>query len=115
MQHDVAAPWSSFDPGISRPYLLSLLPPVLRPTLADTESVFNGEFSERVRLGFDDTPVHRPIPPQIIEWQLEVTARLKSHPERASVHYHLRLLFSDLCSLNIQLLASYRDTYRDKM
>jgi hypothetical protein len=45
--HDDAAPSSSFDPGIFRTYLLTLLPPVLGVTLEETESIFDGDFDER--------------------------------------------------------------------
>jgi hypothetical protein len=46
--HDEAAPSSSFDPGIFRTYLLSLLPPVLGATPEEIESMFDGDFDERV-------------------------------------------------------------------
>ncbi|KAH9066966.1 dynein heavy chain, N-terminal region 1-domain-containing protein [Lactarius deliciosus] len=46
--HDEAAPSSSFDPGIFRTYLLSLLPPVLGATPAEIDSIFDDEFDERV-------------------------------------------------------------------
>ncbi|KAI9450509.1 cytoplasmic dynein heavy chain 1 [Lactarius psammicola] len=46
--HDEAAPSSSFDPGIFRNYLLSLLPPVLGATPTEIDSIFDNEFDERV-------------------------------------------------------------------
>ncbi|KAI0249468.1 cytoplasmic dynein heavy chain 1 [Lactifluus subvellereus] len=46
--HDEAAPSSSFDPGIFRTYILSLLPPVLGASPEETESIFDGDFEERV-------------------------------------------------------------------
>lgn len=46
--HDEAAPSSSFDPGIFRSYLLSLLPPVLGAMPAEIDSIFDNEFDERV-------------------------------------------------------------------
>jgi hypothetical protein len=46
--HDEAAPSSSFDPGIFRTYLLSLLPPVLGATPEEIDSIFDGDFDERV-------------------------------------------------------------------
>jgi dynein heavy chain 1 len=45
---DEAVPSSSFDPSIFRDYLLSLLPPVLGTTPEEIESIFDGEFDERV-------------------------------------------------------------------
>ncbi|KAI0292242.1 cytoplasmic dynein heavy chain 1 [Multifurca ochricompacta] len=46
--HDEAPPSSSFDPGIFRTYLLSLLPPVLGATPEEIESIFDSEFDDRV-------------------------------------------------------------------
>ncbi|KAH9964086.1 dynein heavy chain, N-terminal region 1-domain-containing protein [Lactifluus volemus] len=46
--HDEAAPSSSFDPGIFRTYLLSLLPPVLGASPEEIDSIFDGDFDERV-------------------------------------------------------------------
>jgi hypothetical protein len=46
--HDEAAPSSSFDPGIFRTYLLSLLPPVLGATPEELDSIFDDDFDERV-------------------------------------------------------------------
>ncbi|KAI0259332.1 cytoplasmic dynein heavy chain 1 [Gloeopeniophorella convolvens] len=42
------APSTSFDTSIFRAYLLSLLPPVLGATQDDIESIFDGEFDERI-------------------------------------------------------------------
>ena len=46
--HVEAAPSSSFDPGIFRAYLLSLLPPILGASPEETGSIFDGDFEERV-------------------------------------------------------------------
>ncbi|KAH9983281.1 cytoplasmic dynein heavy chain 1 [Russula compacta] len=48
ISHDEAAPSSSFDSGIFRSYLLSLLPPVLGATPEEIESIFDDDFDERV-------------------------------------------------------------------
>jgi dynein heavy chain 1 len=45
---DEAAPSSSFDSGIFRTYLLSLLPPVLGATPEEIESIFDSKFEEHV-------------------------------------------------------------------
>jgi hypothetical protein len=45
---DEAGPSSSFDSGIFRSYLLSLLPPVIGATPEEIETIFEGEFDEQV-------------------------------------------------------------------
>lgn len=45
---DTVEPSTSFDPGIFRKYLLSLLPPVIGADPADLDSLFDDEFEERV-------------------------------------------------------------------